>query len=72
MDLFETCETRRVSREEAAAHLSALADNLSRHNSIELHHEGRRVTVQVPDSVELKLEVELEADEGELEIELSW
>jgi amphi-Trp domain-containing protein len=72
VDLFETGEARRVSREEAAAQLRTLADDLSRHNSLEVQHEGRRVTVRVPDTVRLKLEIELEDDEGELEIELSW
>ncbi len=32
---------------------------------------GKRITVDVPDHVDLKVEVEL-GDENELEIELTW
>jgi amphi-Trp domain-containing protein len=71
MDLFEIDETQRLRREEAAARLHALADALARHNEIEFQREGRRITVDVPDEVDLKIEVEL-GDERELEIELTW
>ncbi|MCW2769637.1 MAG: hypothetical protein JWR27_1070 [Aeromicrobium sp.] len=71
MDLFEIHTTQRLSREQAAARLHALADALSRHNSIELERDGRRVTVSIPDQVDLKIEVEL-GEENELEIELTW
>lgn len=71
MDLFETEETQRMSREDAAARLHALADALARHNSLELERDGRRVTVKVPDEVNLSIEVEL-GDENELEIEITW
>lgn len=73
MDLFEIDDTRRMSREEAAAKLHALADALARHNSVEFDRAGRRITVRIPDEVDLKIEVEL-GDEGEneLEVELIW
>ncbi|AIY19256.1 amphi-Trp domain-containing protein [Pimelobacter simplex] len=71
MDLFETDRTERLSREAAADRLRAIADSLSRHNSLEIEKAGRRITVSVPDEVELKVEVEV-GDENELEIELSW
>jgi amphi-Trp domain-containing protein len=71
MDLFEIGETRRVRREDAAARLHALADELARNNSVELQRDGRRVTVRIPDEVDLKVEVEL-GDDNELEIELTW
>jgi amphi-Trp domain-containing protein len=71
MDLFEIDETQRLRREEAAARLHALADALARHNEIEFQREGRRITVEVPDEVDLKIEVEL-GEERELEIELTW
>ncbi|AWB92739.1 amphi-Trp domain-containing protein [Aeromicrobium chenweiae] len=71
MNLFETESTERLSREAAADRLRALADALSRHNSIELERGGNRVTVDVPDEVSFSLEVEL-GDENEIEIELSW
>ncbi|MBS4751248.1 amphi-Trp domain-containing protein [Nocardioides sp. zg-ZUI104] len=71
MDLFETGRTQRVSREEAAAKLHALADSLARHNSVELDKDGKRITVSIPDEVDLKVEVEI-GSENELEIELTW
>ena len=72
MDLFEIDDKQRLSREEAATRLHALADALARHNSIDFEREGRRITVRVPDEVDLKVEVEVEDDGAELEIELSW
>ncbi|WP_313406887.1 amphi-Trp domain-containing protein [Aeromicrobium sp.] len=71
MDLFETDQTQRLSREDAAAKLRALADALSRHNSVEFQKNGHRITVDVPDEVELSVEIEI-GDENELEIELRW
>jgi amphi-Trp domain-containing protein len=71
MDLFEIDETRRMSREDAAARLHALADALARNNSVEFERDGRRITVRVPDEVDLKIEVEI-GEENELEIELTW
>jgi amphi-Trp domain-containing protein len=72
MDLLEIDETRHLRREAAAAQLHALADALARNNAVEFDRAGRRVTVSVPDEVDLKIEVELGDDEGELEIELTW
>jgi len=72
MDLFEIAETRRLRREDAAAQLHALADALARNNTVEFDRGGRRITVRVPDEVDLKVEVELGDDKNELEIELTW
>ncbi|WP_314506126.1 amphi-Trp domain-containing protein [uncultured Microbacterium sp.] len=73
MDLFDIDDTQRMSREEAAARLHALADVLAKNNSVEFDRGGRRITINVPDQVNLKVEVEL-GDEGEneLEVELTW
>jgi amphi-Trp domain-containing protein len=71
MDLFDIDDSRRMSREEAAARLRDLADALARHNSVEFQRGDRRITVQVPDEVHVKVEVEL-GDENEVEIELTW
>jgi amphi-Trp domain-containing protein len=71
MDLFEMDETQTVTREEAAARLRALADSLAKHNSVEFSRDGGRVTVAVPDEVQLKVEVEL-GEANEIEIELTW
>ena len=71
MDEIEIGESTRMSREDAAARLRQIADALAKHNSVELERGGNRITVRVPDEVELKVEVEL-GDDNELEIELSW
>ncbi len=71
MALFEIDNTQTLSREAAAAKLHELADALARHNSVELERGGQRVTVSIPDQVNLKVEVEI-GDENELEIELTW
>ncbi|MFC7362008.1 amphi-Trp domain-containing protein [Nocardioides astragali] len=71
MDLFEMDETRTMSREEAATKLRALADSLSKHNSVEFARDSGRITVAVPEKVHLKVEVEL-GDSNEVEIELTW
>ena len=72
MDLLEIDETRHLSREEAAARLRSLADALARNNTVEFERTGGRITVRVPDEVDLKIEVEVGDDESELEIELTW
>jgi amphi-Trp domain-containing protein len=72
MDLIEIAETERLSREDAAARLRALADALARNNEVEFERGGMRITVHVPDEVNLKLEIEVGDDESELEIELTW
>lgn len=71
MELLEIDETQRMSREAAADKLRALADALSRNNSVEFEKGGHRITVKVPDEVELKIELEI-GEDNELEIELTW
>ena len=72
MDLIEITEKERLSREDAAARLHALADMLARHNEVEFERGGLRFKVHVPDEVDFKLEIEIDDDERELEIELKW
>ena len=69
--LLEIEETHKLRREEAAAKLRNLADQLSRHNQVEFVRDGTRYTVRVPDDVELKFEIEI-GDSTEIEIEISW
>jgi amphi-Trp domain-containing protein len=71
VDLFDIDEKQRMSREAAAEKLRALADSLSRHNSVQFDKAGKTFTIDVPDEVVLKIEVEL-GDENEVEIELTW
>ena len=72
MDIFSVEQKERLGREEAAARLHDLADMLARHNDIEFERGGMRFTIPVPDEVDLKIELEVETGERELEIELTW
>ena len=72
MDIFEVEQKERLSREEVAARLRTLADMLARHNDIEFERGGMRFTINVPDELDVKIELEVDSDERELEIELTW
>jgi amphi-Trp domain-containing protein len=72
MDIFSVEQKERLRREEVAVRLRNLADMLSRHNDIEFERGGMRFVVHVPDEVDLKIELDVESDERELEIELTW
>ncbi len=72
MDIFEVEQKETLRREEVAERLRALADMLARHNDIDFERAGMKITVHVPDEVQLKVELEIESDERELEIELKW
>jgi amphi-Trp domain-containing protein len=71
MDIFQVEQKERLGREEAAKRLHNLADMLARQNDVEFERGGMRFTVHVPDMVDLKIELEVESDERELEIELT-
>ena len=60
-----------MRREEAAARLRELADQLSRHNEVAFLREGVRYTVKVPNEVTFSLEIEV-GEENEIEVELTW
>jgi amphi-Trp domain-containing protein len=72
MELVEIKQKDRLQREQAAARLRELADQLSRHNDLEFERDGIAFKVHVPDEVQLKVELEIEDDGSELEIELTW
>ena len=72
MDLVEIKQKDRMQREEAAARLRQLADQLSRHNDIEFERDGISFKVHIPDEVQLKVELEIGDDRSELEVELTW
>jgi amphi-Trp domain-containing protein len=72
MDIFEVEQKETLKREEVAERLRKLADMLARHNEIEFERGGVKFTVDVPDEVQLKVELDIETDERELEIELTW
>lgn len=70
-ELMELSEEQTLSREAAAAKLRELADQLSRHNQVQVVREGLRYSVKVPDQVTLKIEVEV-GESSEIEFEISW
>lgn len=72
MDIFEVEQKETLKREDVAERLRKLADMLARHNEIEFERGGVKFTVNVPDEVQLKVELDIETDERELEIELTW
>lgn len=72
MDLVELEEKSAVSREDAAARLHAIADELASNNDLVIERENLRFVAHVPDQVNLKVEFEIEDDGSELEIELTW
>lgn len=71
MELIEHTTSERMRRETAAERLRALADELSRHNEVRFVRDGVRYSVDVPDEVELTMEIEV-GEESEIEIELKW
>lgn len=72
MELLEIERERQLSREEAAAWLRELADQLARNNQLQMRQEGMKYTVRVPSPVTMEVEVEIEGDGAKLEIEISW
>jgi amphi-Trp domain-containing protein len=72
MEILEIEQKETLRREEVAKRLRAFADMLERQNDLEFERGGARINVKVPDEVQLKVELEIETDERELEIELTW
>jgi amphi-Trp domain-containing protein len=70
--LMELKDKTTLSREEAAARLHAIADELASGNDVVIERENLRFVAHVPDQVHLKVEFEVEDDGTELEIELTW
>jgi amphi-Trp domain-containing protein len=70
--LMELKDKTTLSREEAAARLHAIADELGSGNDVVIEREDLRFVAHVPDQVHLKVEFEIEDDGTELEIELTW
>ena len=71
-DLFEHEDEKSMTREQAAARLRDLADQLERHNEVKVVGDGAPVTVKVPAEVSFELEVEIDADGSEIEVTISW
>jgi amphi-Trp domain-containing protein len=69
---MELKEKATLSREEVAARLHAIADELGSNNDVVFEREHMRLVAHIPDQVNLKVEFEIENDGTELEIELTW
>jgi amphi-Trp domain-containing protein len=72
MELMELEEKTTLKREEAAARLHAIADELASGNDVVLERDRLRFVARVPDEVNLKIEFEIEDGGTEFEIELTW
>ena len=71
-ELIKIKQKDSMSREEAAARLHAIADELGSGNDIVLYEGNIRFVAKVPDEVNLKVEFEVEDDGTEFELELTW
>jgi amphi-Trp domain-containing protein len=67
---FESVE--RLSRRRAAEHLVDIAYALTGGDTLELRHEGVRVTVAVTDEVRLIRRITEKGGQVEVSIEVSW
>ena len=72
MEIAELKQKTVLSREDAAARLHAIADELASGNDIIIERGDLRFKAHVPDEVHLKIELEIEDDGAEFEIELTW
>ena len=72
MDLVELKEKTTLPREDAAARLHEIADELASGNDIVMERDRLRFVARVPDEVRLKIEFEIGDDGSEFEIELTW
>lgn len=61
-----------VTRVEAAARLTAIAEALRNSAKFELERGGEKLELDVPEEVRLEFEVEIEDGETELEVEIKW
>jgi amphi-Trp domain-containing protein len=72
MSDFNHKEAERLSRQQAAERLVDIAYALTAGGPLELSAAGRRVTVPVPNELQLERELKSKGDQVELELGLSW
>jgi amphi-Trp domain-containing protein len=61
-----------LTRKETARRLSALAAALAEDGKVDIELGATRMQVHVPGEVRCKVEVEIDGDEVEFEVELTW
>ena len=71
-ELFEHKIKTELTREEAAKKIHELADAIARHNEVSFVEDNKTVRVDIPATVQLKIEIERGEEESELEIEITW
>jgi amphi-Trp domain-containing protein len=72
MASFEVEKRDRVTRDEAATRLRRIANLLSGEEAVEFERGDMKFKIELPPEVEMKVEIELDGEENELEIELKW
>lgn len=73
MDMFEVEQKDTLARKEVAARLRRLANLLaSEDEEVVFERGGMEFKLSVPETVRLKVELEIGSREKELEIELTW
>ena len=73
MDSFEVEKRDRVTRAEAATRLRRIANLLSGDDEeVEFERDGLKLKFSVPEELEMKVELEVDGEESELEIEFRW
>lgn len=73
MDMFEVEQKDTLTRKEVATRLRRLANLLGgEEEEVVFERGGIEFKVNVPETVHLKVELEIGSDERELEIELKW
>ncbi len=73
MDMFEVEQKDTLTRKEVATRLRRLANLLAGEDEeVVFERGGMEFKVNVPETVHLKVELEIGSEERELEIELTW
>jgi amphi-Trp domain-containing protein len=73
MDIIEVEQQETLTRKEIATRLRRLANLLaSDEEEVTFERGGMQFKVNVPSEIRLKVELEIESDERELEIALKW
>lgn len=73
MDIFEIEQQETLTRKEVATRLRRLANMLGDESEeVAFERGGMEFKIHVPETVHLKVELEIGTEEKELEIELKW
>ena len=62
----------RLTRKEAAARLSAIAESLSSDGDLDMARDGESIRMSTASHVRFEFGVEIDGEESEIEIELKW